>query len=55
MGKMSETLIMDQMGNHADNFKLVQGMRSCFTNLLEFYEEVSDWVDTTVDVLCLNF
>ena len=52
MGKVLETLIKDQMRNHLNKYKLIKGHqhgftkgRSCLTNLLEFSEAVSDWVD----------
>ena len=52
MGKVLETLIKDQMRNHLNKYKLIRGSQngftkgsSCLTNLIEFYEAVSDWVD----------
>ena len=50
--KVLETLIKDQMRNHLNKYKLIKGSQhgftkgsSCLTNLLEFHEAVSDWVD----------
>ena len=50
--KVLETLIRGQMRNHLNKYKLIKGSQhgftkgsSCLTNLLEFYEAVSDWVD----------
>ena len=52
VGKVLETLIKDQMRNHLNKYKLIKGSQhgftkgsSCLTNLLEFSEAVSDWVD----------
>ena len=51
-GKVLETLIKDQMRNHLNKYKQIKCRQhrftkgsSCLTNLLEFYEAVSDWVD----------
>ena len=64
MGKVLETLIKDQMRNHLNKYKLIKGSQhgftkgsSCLTNLLEFYEAVSDWVDEgkAVDIEYLDF
>ena len=64
MGKVLETLIKDQMRNHFNKYKLINGSQhgftkgsSCLTNLLEFYEAVSDWVDEgkAVDRVYLDF
>ena len=51
-------------GKHLNNFKLIKGSqhgftkgRSCLTNLLEFFDVVSDWVDegSAVDVVYRDF
>ena len=64
VGKVLETLIKNQMRNHLNKYKLIKGsqhgftkVRSCLTNLLEFYEAVSDWLDEgkAVDILYLDF
>ncbi len=64
VGKVLETLIKDQMRNHLNKYKLIKGSQhgftkgsSCLTNLLEFYEAVSDWVDEgkAVDIVYLDF
>ena len=64
MGKVLETLIKDQMRNHLNNYKLIKGCQhgftkgsSCFTNVFEFYEAVSDWVDEgkAMDKVHLDF
>ena len=64
VGKVLETLIKDQMRNHLNKYKRIKGSRhgftkggSCLTNLLEFYEAVSDWVDEgkAVDTVYLDF
>ena len=64
VGKVLETLIKDQMRNHLNKYKLIKGSQhgftkdsSCLTNLLEFYETVSDWVDEgkAVDIVYLDF
>ena len=64
VGKVLETLIKDQMRNHLNKYKFIQGSQPGFTkgssfltNLLEFYESVSDWVDEgkAVDVVYLDF
>ena len=61
---MLETLIRDQMRNHLNNYKRIKGSQCGFTkgssyltNLLEFYEAVSDWVDEgkAVDTVYLDF
>ena len=61
---MLETLIRYQMRNHLNKYKLIKGSQhgftkgsSCRTNLLEFYEAVSDWVDEgkAVDIVSLDF
>ena len=58
------TLIKDQMRNHLNKYKLIKGSQhgltkgsSCLTNLLEFYEAVSDWLDEgiVVEVVYLDF
>ena len=43
---------MDRMRNHFNKYKLIKGSQhgftkgnSCLTNISEFYEAVSDWVD----------
>ena len=63
-GKLLETLIRDQMSNHLNKCKLIKGSHygftkgiSCLTNLLEFYEAVSDWVNEgkAVDIVYLDF
>ena len=52
------------MRNHLNKYKLIKGSQqgftkvsSCLTNLLEFYETVSDWVDEgkAVDIVYLDF
>ena len=62
--KVLETLIEDQMRNHFNKYKLIKSSQhgftkgsSCRTNLLEFYETVSDWVDEgkAVDIVHLDF
>ena len=52
VGKMLETLIKEWIRKHLNKYKLIQRSqhgfskgRSCLTNLLEFYEGVSDLVD----------
>ena len=64
VGKVFETLIKDQLRNHLNRYKLIKGSQhrftkgsSCLTNLLEFYEAVSDWVDEgkAVDMAYLDF
>ena len=61
--KVLETLIKDQMRNHLNKYKLIKGSQhgsskgsSCLTNILEFHEAVSDWVDEgkAVDIVCLD-
>ena len=51
-----ETLIEDQMRKHLNKYKLIKDS-SCLTNLLDFYEAVSNWVDdgTPVDIVYLDF
>ena len=55
---------MDGWRNHLNEYKLIKGNqhgftkgRSCLTNLLEFYEAVSDWVDEgkAVDIVYVDF
>ena len=55
---------MDQMRNHLNKYKLIKGSQheftkgsSCLTNILEFHEAVSDWVDEgqAVDIVYLDF
>ena len=64
MGKVLETLIKDRMRNHLNKYKLIKGSQHVFTNgssnltnLLEFYEAVSDWVDEgkAVDIVHLDY
>ena len=64
MGKVLETLIQDRMRNHLNKYKLIKGSQhgftkgsSCLTNLLEFHEAVSDWVEEgkAVDIVYLDF
>ena len=64
MGKVFETLIKDQMRNELNKYKRIKGSQhgitkgsSCSTDLLEFYEAVSDWVDEgkEVDIVYLDF
>ena len=64
VGKVLETLIKDQMRNHLNKYKLIKASQngftkgsSCLTNLLEFYEAVSDWVDEgkAVDIVYRDF
>ena len=64
VGKVLKTLIKDQMRNHLNKYKLIKGSQhgftkgsSCLTNLLEFYETVSDWVDEgkAVDIVYPDF
>ena len=64
VGKVLKTLIKDWMKNHLNKYKLIKGSQhgftkgsSCLTNLLEFYEAVSDWVDEgkAVDRVYLDF
>ena len=64
VGKVLETLIKDQMRNHLNKYKLIKGSQhgftkssSCLTNLSEFCEAVSDWVDDgkAVDMVYLDF
>ena len=52
VGKMLETLIKEWIRKHLNKYKLIQRSqhgfskgRSCLTNLLEFFEVVSDLVD----------
>ena len=49
--KVLETLIRDQMRNYLNKYKLIKGNQhgftkgsSCLTNLLQFYEAVSEWM-----------
>ena len=64
VGKVLETLIKDQMRNHLNKYKLIKGRQHgftkgsfCLTNLLEFDEAVSDWVDEgkAVDIVYRDF
>ncbi len=64
VGKVLETLIKDQMRDHLNKYKRIKGCQhgftkasSCLTNLLEFNEAVSDWVDDgkAVDRVYLDF
>ena len=52
------------MRNHLNKYKLIKGSQhgftkgsSCLTNILEFYEAVSDWVDEgkVVDIVYRDF
>ena len=52
------------MRNHLNKYNIIKGSQhgftkgsSCLTNLLEFYEAVSDWVDEgkAVDIVYLDF
>ena len=52
------------MRNHLNKYKLIKGSQhgftkgsSCLTNILEFYEAVSDWVDDgkAVDIVYPDF
>ncbi len=62
--KMLESLIKDEIVRHLDKFKLIKDSqhgftkgRSCLTNLLEFFEEVTRILDEgqPVDVIYLDF
>ena len=64
VGKVLETLIKDQMRNHLNKYKLIKDSQhgftkgsSCLTNLLEFCQAVSDWVDEgkAVDIVYPDF
>ena len=64
VGKVLETLIKDQMRNHSNKYKLIKGSQlgftkgsSCSTNVIEFYEAVSGWVDEgkVVDIVYRDF
>ena len=62
--KMLESIIKDKIVAHLDKYKLINdtqhgfvSKRSCLTNLLEFYEFVSQYTDQgyPVDVIYLDF
>ena len=64
VGKVLETLIRNQMRNHLNTYKLINGRqhefmkgRSCLTNVFELNEAVYDGVDegSAVDVVYLDF
>ena len=64
VGKVLETLIKNRMRNHLNKYKLIKGSQyvftkgsSCLSNLLEFFESVSEWVDEgkAVDIVYLDF
>ena len=64
VGKVLETLIKDRIGKHLNKYKRIKGSQhgftkgsSCLTNILEFYEAVSDWVDEgkAVDIVYIDF
>jgi len=62
--KILESIIKDEILRHLENFKLIRDSqhgftkgRSCLTNLLEFFEEVTKLLDSgqPVDVIYLDF
>ena len=62
--KILESLIKDEVVRHLDRFKLIKDTqhgftkgRSCLTNLLDFFEEVTSILDSgqPVDVIYLDF
>ena len=62
--KLLETLIRDHMVEFLVKYKLINTSqhgflkaRSCLTNLLCFFEEITMWLDdgSPVDVVCLDF
>ena len=64
VGKMLESIIKDHITKHLDKFKLIKSSqhgftkgRSCLTNLLEFFEEVTKGLDENnpVDLVYLDF
>ena len=64
MCKILESVIKDEVVKHLDRFKLIKDSqhgftkgRSCLTNLLEFFEEVTSILDggKPVDVIYLDF
>ena len=64
VGKLSESLIRDEMVSHLKNNELINksqhrfmGKRSCLTNVLEFLEYITIQIDegNPVDVIYLDF
>lgn len=64
VGKMLESIIKDHITEHLNRFKLIKSSqhgfskgRSCLTNLLEFFEEVTKELDmgNPVDIVYLDF
>ena len=62
--KVLESILKDNIVNHLNRFQLINGtqhgftkQRSCLTNLLEYLEFVSDYVDQgyPIDVIYLDF
>ena len=62
--KMLESIIKDEIVSHLDKFKLIRDSqhgftkgRSCLTNLLEFFEDISEKLDSgrPIDVIYLDF
>ena len=55
-----ESIINDEIIKHLNIFKLINGSRhgfTCLTNLLEFFEEVTDAIDKgkPIDCIYLDF
>ncbi len=64
IGKLMESVIKDKITQHLEKFKLIRNSqhgfrakRSCLTNLLEFLEFVTEYVDKglPVDAIYLDF
>ena len=62
--KIMESIVKDKIVEHLDKFKLIKDSqhgftkgKSCLTNLLDFMEDVTKWVDEghPVDVIYLDF
>ncbi len=63
MGKLLESVIRDALQKHLEDNNLIKNTqrglrkgRSCLTNLLEFFEVITKWVDrgSSVDILLLD-
>ena len=57
-----ESIIKDEIIKHLNNFKLINGSqhgftkgRSCLTNLLKFFEKVTDEIDKGKPFDCIYF
>ena len=64
VGKILESIVKEHIVNHLDRFKLIKDSqhgftsgRSCLTNLLDFFEEVTKDLDedTVLDLVYLDF